>query len=81
MNNHWEQYASRMLKAEMARKGWTYEDFNQQLAKVGAVKKTASTLCTVVNRGKFSFAFFLQCAKVLGIEELTLMPQENQHEN
>ena len=74
MKNKWERYASNLLKSEIARKGWTYEDFNQQLTKVGAQKASLHTFRNVLSNGKFSLTFFLQCMAVLEVSTIRLTP-------
>lgn len=75
----WEKKAANLLKAEMVKKGLNYEGLRQALVTIG-VNKTAPNLNKTINLGKFPFAFFLQCAKALGIRNLRLdelFPIEN----
>lgn len=69
--NAWEQQATNLLKAEMARRGFSYEDLQLALKKVG-IEKSLGNLRKTINLGKFSFAFFLQCAHVIGLNKLHL---------
>lgn len=75
----WEKKATNLLKAEMAKKGLSYEELRQALEKIG-VHKTAPNVNKTINLGKFPFSFFLQCAKALGLRNLRLdelFPNEN----
>lgn len=69
--NAWEQQATNLLKAEMARRGFSYEDLQLALKKVG-IEKSLGNLRKTINLGKFSFTFFLQCAQVIGLNKLYL---------
>ena len=67
----WETQAGNFLKAELIRRDINYDELRQALEKLG-VQKTTNNLTVTINRGKFSFAFLLQCAKAIGIEKLQL---------
>ena len=77
MTNHplsdkeWRQLAKKILKVEMARKDWSYEELLQALEVVG-VKETYASVSNKINRGAFSFIFFLQCLKAMGKGAVTL---------
>ena len=68
---NWEKNASNLLKAEIKRRGFVYEDLAIALKKIG-VEKTTPNLNKTINAGKFSFSFFLQCAEAIGIKNLRL---------
>ena len=67
----WEEQATNLLKAELARNGLSYDDLRIALAKIG-IEKTSSNLNKTINLGKFGFDFFLQCAAAIGIKSLRL---------
>lgn len=71
MKTDWEKMASNLLKAEMTRRGVNYDDLRLALAKLG-IEKSTHNLTKTINLGKFSFAFFLQCAKAIGLDKLQL---------
>lgn len=71
MKDEWNALASNLLKSELKRKGLSYSDLSQRLARIG-VENTAQNLNKTINLGKFSFAFFLQCANVLDLNKLQL---------
>lgn len=56
--------AKNILKAELARKGFSYKRLSEALAAIG-IQKSPSSLAITVYRGAFSFAFFLQCMKAI----------------
>ncbi|PIR10211.1 MAG: hypothetical protein COV52_09640 [Gammaproteobacteria bacterium CG11_big_fil_rev_8_21_14_0_20_46_22] len=67
----WETQAANFLKAELTRRGINYDELRQALEKLG-IQKTTNNITVTINRGKFSFAFLLQCAKAIGINKLQL---------
>ena len=71
----WAEETKRLLRAEMSRRGVTYEDLAERLAGVG-VQDTAVNLRNKVARGRFSATFLLQCLSAMGAR--TLRIEENQ---
>lgn len=71
MKDNWENKASNLLKAELARRGLGYEELRMALEKIG-VTKSASNINKTINLGKFSFPFFLQCAEAIGLDSIQL---------
>ncbi len=67
----WEKKAANLLKAEMIKKDLSYDGLKQALESIG-VHKTTPNLNKTINLGKFPFAFFLQCAKAIGLRNLRL---------
>lgn len=63
--------AAIFLKSEMVKKELNYEGLRQALETIG-IHKTAPNINKTINLGKFPFAFFLQCAKAMGIRTLRL---------
>ena len=59
-DKEWRQLAKKILKVEMTKKGWSYEELLQALEVVG-VKETYASVSNKINRGAFGFIFFLQC--------------------
>lgn len=69
---NWENEARLLLKAEIARRGVTYERLAKRLQAIG-VQETVRSIANKMSRGTFSFVFFLQCMKVLGAQSVTLV--------
>lgn len=67
----WRAQASQILKAELSRHGVKYGELRERLAALG-IEESYGGLATKINRGKFSFAFFLQCMKTLDKHKLNL---------
>lgn len=65
----WAEDVKRLLRAEMARSGVTYEDLAERLAAIG-VRDTAVNLRSKVARGRFSAVFLLQCLTAIGARTL-----------
>lgn len=65
--DEWSTQAANLLKAELTRNGVTYEALVGKLKAIG-VEETHSAIVSKINRGMFSFVFFMQCMKALGIK-------------
>jgi hypothetical protein len=68
---HWESEAKRVLKAELARQGVNYAELAEKLAAIG-VRDNRAAIANRISRGRFTFIFFLQCMRALGVEEVRL---------
>jgi len=67
----WAEDVKRLLRAEMTRRGVTYEDLSEQLAAIG-INDTTVNLRNKVARGRFSATFLVQCLTALGARTLRL---------
>ena len=63
--------ARNILRAAIARQGVSYKELSRRLEQVGE-QYSDRVLSTKVSRGKFSFAFFLLCMRVLGVDSIDL---------
>jgi hypothetical protein len=61
----WNKLATNTIKAELARSGIGYEELIRRLDVIG-VKESYTGIAAKINRGTFSFAFFMQCMKAIG---------------
>lgn len=68
---NWNKLATNLLKAELTRRGISYDMLQEKLLKIG-IRETANSINVKINRGAFSFVFFLQCAKAIGVQKLLL---------
>ncbi|HZK89296.1 MAG TPA: DUF6471 domain-containing protein [Stellaceae bacterium] len=68
---NWADDAKRLLRAEMTRRGVTYETLTEKLAAIG-VNDTAVNIRNKVARGKFSASFLLQCLSAVDCRVLRL---------
>jgi len=69
--SEWEMKAANLLKAELKRKGVTYAQLVERLDTIGISEKEVN-VANKLSRGKFSAAFFLQCLKAIGSQQLHL---------
>ena len=67
----WEVEARRILRAELARTGVGYKTLVVRLAALG-IEESEANLSNKIARGKFSFVFFLQCMKAIGVESVDI---------
>ena len=65
--NEWKSNAKNILKAELTRLGVSYDVLVEKLNAIG-VDENYNTVNTKINRGTFSFMFFVQCMKALEIK-------------
>ncbi len=67
----WKKHAKNMLKAELTRRGISYDMLVAKLNAIG-VDENYNTVNTKLNRGSFSFVFALQCFKAMEAKEIRL---------
>ena len=72
----WAEDVKRLLRAEMTRRGVTYEDLSERLAAIG-INDTAVNLRNKVARGRFAATFLVQCLAALGARSLRLTEDAN----
>jgi len=63
----WKADAKNILKAELKRKGVDYEALAEKLKGFG-IEESYNSINTKINRGAFTFQFFLQCMKAIGVD-------------
>lgn len=71
MELDWNKVAANILKAELKRRGMTYDQLHEKLTAIG-INDSTNSIKAKVSRGAFQFAFFLQCAAAIGIKNLRL---------
>ena len=67
-----EELAKNVLKGELKRRGVTYAQLAEKLAKL-EVHETERNLNNKISRGGFTAAFLLQCMVAIGANELRLL--------
>jgi hypothetical protein len=67
----WQREARRLLRAQMALKDVRYKGLARALESIGVLEEPKA-LANKINRGTFSFVFFLQCMHALDIESVRL---------
>lgn len=58
-------FVKNTLRSEMAKRGMTYKDLTEALAKIG-LPEEEKNLRNKVARGTFTAAFFMQCLRAMG---------------
>jgi hypothetical protein len=69
--NEWADDVKRLLRAEMTRRGVTYEELSERLAAIG-ISDTPVNLRNKVARGKFSAVFLVQVLAAMGARSLRI---------
>lgn len=64
--------AKRILRAEMVRRGVSYDDLARLLGEAG-VKETNKSLRSKLSRGSFTADFFLQALNAMGVPSLRIV--------
>ena len=70
-DTEWQAEVKGMLRAEMTRRGITYDQLSAKLAEIG-VKVDPHVLRNKVARGGFSAVFFIQCLRAIGCQTVRL---------
>ncbi|WP_432767418.1 DUF6471 domain-containing protein [Roseateles cavernae] len=70
-SHDWSDAASRLLRGELARKGFTLRLLAERLQALG-LEETEGSVKSKLHRGTFSASFLLQCMTVLGRNSLEL---------
>ena len=64
-DEEWTRLVKGILRAEMARRGMTYDQLVDRLAEIG-VQDSAVNIRNKVARGGFTAVFFVQCLRAMG---------------
>ena len=72
----WAAEAKRVLRAEMVRRGITYDELSKKLAEIG-VEQSPPSLRMTINRGRFRAMLLLQCLTAMGCRSLLVDPEED----
>ena len=65
--------ARRILKSEMQRRDFSFKQLADALQADGTGEtETVQTLINKVNRGRFSFAFFLRATRAMGVKTVSV---------
>ena len=67
----WERLVKNMLRAEMMRRGISYEQLVDRLSAIG-ITDNVPNLRNKVARGRFTAPFFAQCMVALGVDLLQI---------
>lgn len=67
----WPKIVSKILRAEMAKRGMSYEELVTKLETIGVLIQVGD-LRGRVSRGTFSAILFIQCLRALGVKNLLI---------
>lgn len=70
-DDQWVNLVKGILRAEMTRRGVTYDHLAEKLRELG-VEDTPVNIRNKVARGGFSAVFFVQCLRAIGVSEVRL---------
>jgi len=73
----WADEVKRLLRAEMTRRGVTYDDLTEKLLAIG-VADSSVNIRNKVARGKFTALFLVQCLEAMGCRSLRLSEGEGE---
>jgi hypothetical protein len=65
-NAEWETRVKGMLKAELKRRGVSYNELVEKLAAIGVVESEPN-IRNKLARGKFTAVFLVQCLEAIGV--------------
>ena len=74
---NWEQEARGILRSEMSRRRITYKILAARLEGMG-LPETYKSVASKVGRGTFSFTFFLQSMRAMGVRQVDLAPLDDE---
>jgi hypothetical protein len=60
----WKKEATNILKAELTRQDIKYDELILRLKKLGIIESYKG-IANKINRGSFTFVFFMQCMQVI----------------
>jgi hypothetical protein len=67
----WENQARFILKSQIARKGHSYATLAVKMTAAG-FPESKKSIANKMSRGRFSFIFYLQALRAMGIDEVTI---------
>ena len=70
--DEWEDRATGILKAELARRKINYVKLSELLNEAYGIQESQHNLSNKVRRGKFSAVFLFQVLEVIGCDQLAL---------
>lgn len=68
---NWSKLAANTIKVELTRSGLGYGELICRLEEIG-VHESYASVAAKINRGTFSFAFFMQCMRALELKTIRL---------
>ena len=72
----WKNMSKSTLKSELSKKSVDYNQLSEKLSKIG-VSESPANINSKINRGTFSFAFFMQCMQAINTKNIIFETKEN----
>jgi hypothetical protein len=67
----WRQGASRLLRAQLVLRGFSYSELASKVSALGA-HETKASIANKLSRGSFSCAFFLMCLHAIDTHQIDI---------
>lgn len=72
----WRVTAKNILKVELTKKNIDYKNLSEKLLAIG-IHENPANLNSKINRGTFSFIFFIQCMQAIGTYNFNIESEKN----
>ena len=72
----WKNLSKSTLKSELSKKSVDYNQLSDKLSKIG-IRESPANINSKINRGTFSFAFFMQCMQAINTKNIIFETKEN----
>lgn len=71
IDQQWENKVKGLLKAELKRRNFSYQELVEKLAVLG-VNETPENIANKISRGKFTAVFLMQCLDAIGCQTIRM---------
>lgn len=78
-DDSWKSMSKSILKSELAKKCIDYQLLSEKLTLIG-VNESPSNINSKINRGTFSFIFFMQCMRSIHTDNVSFDNRVGNHE-
>ena len=75
----WKNMSKSILKSELSKKSIDYNQLSEKLAMIG-INENPANINSKINRGTFSFTFFLQCMQAINTQTIIFETKEKINE-
>jgi hypothetical protein len=75
----WKKISKSILKSELSKKSIDYNQLSVKLALIG-ISESSTNINSKINRGTFSFTFFLQCMQAIKTNTISIGTNEDINE-
>ena len=71
IEDKWKNISKNLLKSELVKKNIDYQQLSILLSAIG-INESSSNINSKINRGTFSFVFFMQCMQAIKTDKINL---------